>query len=103
MTRRHAAVTLQQAVEQSPALASLAARSRDTSDRLRAIEDLIPLELRPRVQAGPVTDKDWCLLVGGNAAAAKLRQLLPRLQQRLASKGWEISTIRLRVQSSHSR
>ncbi len=83
-------------------MASLAARSRDTSDRLHAIEDLIPVELRSAVQAGPVTDKDWCLLVGGNAAAAKLRQLLPRLQQRLSSKGWEVSTIRIRVQSSRS-
>jgi ethanolamine ammonia-lyase small subunit len=40
----------------------------------------------------------WCLLVSSNAAAAKLRQLLPTLQSHLRSKGWEVNSIRLKVQ-----
>ncbi|RYF75132.1 MAG: hypothetical protein EOO22_05485 [Comamonadaceae bacterium] len=100
MIRRPPSVTLQQAVEQSPTLASLATRSADTQNRLRSIQSLIPPELRPAVQAGPVGEKDWCLLVEGSAAAAKLRQLLPSLQARLRMKGWEVCAIRLKVRSS---
>jgi len=100
MNRRLAPFTLQQAVEQSPTLASLAAMTRDTNERLKALESLIPVELRDAIQAGPVGEHDWCLLVRGSAAAAKLRQLLPTLQTRLKARGWEISTIRIKVQTS---
>jgi len=41
----------------------------------------------------------WCMLVNGSAAAAKLRQLAPMLQARLKSRGWDVSTIRIKVMS----
>lgn len=99
MNRRFNAVTLQQATDDSPTLASLSARVRDTSERLAVVRELIPPELRGAVQAGPVEDDVWCLLVQGSAAAAKLRQLLPALQAALRSKGWDAATIRLKVQT----
>ncbi|MCW5220741.1 hypothetical protein [Verminephrobacter aporrectodeae] len=99
MHRRHHAVTLQQASEESPALAKLAALARDSRDRLRAIESLIPAALRPAIQPGPIDADNWCLLVRGNAAAAKMRQLLPALQAHLRSRGWEVNAIRLKVQT----
>ena len=99
MNRRHYAVTLQQASEDSPLLARLTALTRDSSDRLKAIEMLIPASLRPAVQAGPIEGDSWCLLVKSNAAAAKIRQLLPALQAHLRSRGWEINAIRLKVQT----
>jgi hypothetical protein len=99
MNRRHYAVTLQQASEDSPTLAKLTALTRDSSDRLKAIEMLIPATLRPAVQAGPIDGDAWCLLVRGNAAAAKIRQLLPALQAHLRSRGWEVNLIRLKVQT----
>ena len=102
MNRRLAPFTLQQAAEQSPTLSSLAAQIRDTRERLKAVEELIPFDLRAAIQAGPVNDNDWCLLVRGNAAAAKLRQLLPMLQARLQTRGWTVTTIRIKVQSSRS-
>ena len=102
MNRRPAPFTLQQAAEQSPTLASLAAQTRDTKERLKAVEALIPVDLRAAIQAGPVNDNDWCLLVRGNAAAAKLRQLLPTLQARLQTGGWTVTTIRIKVQSFRS-
>ena len=91
--------TLQQAAEGSPTLASLIARARDSGDRLRAVEGLIPPAMRPAVQAGPAEGDVWCLLVNGSAAAAKLRQLSPMLVSRLRSKGWDVNTIRIKVQS----
>ena len=97
MNRRHYAVTLQQASEESPTLAKLAALTRDSSERLKAIEMLIPATLRPALQAGPIDGDCWCLLVKSNAAAAKIRQLLPALQAHLRSRGWEVNAIRLKV------
>ena len=99
MNRRHYAVTLQQASEESPTLAKLAALTRDLSERLKAIEMLIPATLRPALQAGPIDGDCWCLLVKSNAAAAKIRQLLPALQAHLRSRGWEVNAIRLKVQT----
>lgn len=104
MSLRPASLTLQQAAEQSTTLAGLVARAQDSEYRLRTIMELIPPELRAAVRAGPAGDKDWCLLVNGSAAAAKLRQLQPTLQARLKSAGWEIATIRIKVlaATSHS-
>ncbi|NMM75656.1 hypothetical protein B2J86_03805 [Acidovorax sp. SRB_14] len=99
MNRRHYAVSLQQASEEAPVLARLAALTRDSSNRLRAIEALIPAALRHAVQAGPIEGSTWCLLVKGNAAAAKLRQLSPALQAHLRSRGWDVTAIRLKVQA----
>ena len=99
MNRRHYAVTLQQASEESPTLAKLSALTRDSSERLKAIEMLIPATLRPALQAGPIDGDCWCLLVKSNAAAAKIRQLLPALQAHLRSRGWEVNAIRLKVQT----
>lgn len=97
--RRHQAISLQQASEESPTLAQLAALTRESSARLRAIEALIPAALRPAVQAGPIDAGHWCLLVNNNAAAAKIRQLLPALQAHLRSRGCEVSAIRIKVQT----
>jgi len=95
--RLHQAVTFSQAVENSPSLARLAGLVKESSDRLKAIEPLIPKALRPAIQAGPIEDGTWCLLVSSNAAAAKVRQLLPLLQSRLVDKGWKVTSIRLKI------
>lgn len=70
---------------------------RESTQRLRALDALIPPALRVAVQAGPIEGTSWCLLVSSNAAAAKLRQLLPALQSHLQQQGFEVETIRLKV------
>jgi hypothetical protein len=100
--RRHHPVTLQQAAEEAPTLARLTQLARDSGERLRAIEASIPAPLRASIRPGPVEGTTWCLLVDSNAAAAKLRQLLPVLLQKLNSRGWEVTSIRLKV-GSHQR
>src|SRR6218665_1348093 len=99
MLRRHHATTLQQASEESPALARLTALTRESSERLKAIQTLIPAPLRPSVAAGLIDGRNWCLMVRSNAAAAKIRQLLPALRAHLRSRGWEVNAIRLKVQT----
>lgn len=98
-TRRHHPVSLRQAAEESPTLARLAQLARESGERLRAIESSIPAPLRASIRPGPIEGTTWCLLVDSAAAAAKLRQLLPLLQQRLSSQGWEVTAIRLKLGS----
>ncbi len=83
-------------------LARLTALSDDSLARLSAIETLIPASLRVAVKAGPIDGPVWCLLVNNNAAAAKIRQLLPALEAHLRSRGWEVNSIRLKVQIGRS-
>ena len=99
VSRHRLPVTLQQAAEESPTLAALASLARESAQRLEAVHPLIPPALRTAVKAGPIEGTDWCLLVKGNAAAAKLRQLLPVLTGRLREQGWAVETIRLKVQA----
>jgi hypothetical protein len=103
MNRRHQAVSLMQAAQASPTLARLAELTRDSSARLQALEPLIPPALRSAVTAGPIDGDAWCLLVSNTAAAAKLRQLLPSLESALKSRGWAVSSIRVKVQSRPER
>jgi hypothetical protein len=91
------ALSIHQAAGNAPSLARLTELVRESNDRLKAIESLLPAALRPAVKAGPIDGESWCLLVSGNAAAAKVRQLVPLIQARLLSKGWKVTSIRLKL------
>lgn len=95
--RLHRVLTFSQAAENSPSLARLTGLVQESNDRLQAVESLIPEALRPAIQAGPIEGDVWCLLVSSNAAAAKVRQLLPLIQTRLMDKGWKVTSIRLKI------
>jgi len=99
INRRNTSFTLEQAAQASPTLAGLAERARDSAARLQAIEDLVPPPLRAGLLPGPAEGDEWCLLVQGNAAAAKLRQLTPTLLTRLRQRGWPVTTLRIKVRS----
>ncbi len=91
------AVSAFDAVTSAPSLAHLARLGRESNARLAVIGSLIPEALRPAVKAGPLDDTSWCLLVSGNAAAAKIRQILPLIQARLQNEGLMVKTIRLKI------
>lgn len=103
MNRRQHSVTLLQASQDSPMLARLTELSQDSTARLKAIESLLPTPLKSSIKAGPIDGGIWCLILDSNAAAAKIRQLLPALMAHLRVKGWEINSIRLKVQTSQTR
>lgn len=81
----------------APTLARLAERARLADALLRTLLPALPAGLRHAVQAGPVEGSEWCLLVQGSPAAAKLRQLLPDLVHMLRQHGHAIDRIRLRL------
>ena len=99
INRRLHPIPVLQAAEDSPTLARLAQLARESRERLEAVELLIPAPLRSAVKAGPIEGPSWCLLVDSNAAAAKLRQVIPALVAQLCSRGWQVTSIRLKVQT----
>ena len=98
--RLRQALSVLQAAEASPQLATLAARAEASTQRLAAVRPLLPGTLASQVEAGPLEGGDWCLLVKSSAAAAKLRQMLPTLQAHLSQRGMAVEVIRLKVLTS---
>jgi hypothetical protein len=99
MRRHNQSQSLLQAAQESPTLAQLSQLMRESTQRLRALDLLIAPALRSAIQAGPIDGSSWCLLVSSNAAAAKLRQMLPALQAHLQSQGFVVESIRLKVRT----
>jgi hypothetical protein len=91
-------VTLATALDRSESLGQLLQRLHDARRRFDVVAPALPAALRADVRPGPVDGTTWTLLAAHNAAAAKLRQMLPDLQQRLLDGGWQGTSIRVRVQ-----
>ena len=93
------ALRIEQALGQSAPLARLQLLMRDSNARFEAIRASLPPGLAPHVKAGPIDEAGWSLLAANASVAAKLRQLQPRLEDLLRQRGWEVSAIRVKVQS----
>lgn len=92
------AISVIKAVEGAPTLARLVSAARESQTWLQTIAPLLPAALRSGVQAGPIENQNWCLLAANSAVAAKLRQLSPALSAHLRSQGFDVQTIRIKVQ-----
>ena len=86
------------ALRESAPLGRLAERLRLSSELYDTIAPDLPNALAAQVSAGPVDDEGWSLLCSNAAVAAKLRQLVPHLQQRLRDRGRPVAAIRVKVQ-----
>jgi hypothetical protein len=86
------------ALGQSAPLASLLQRLRESQARFDAVGDLLPAPLRAAVQPGPLDEQAWVLLAANAAAAAKLRQMVPALEEALRGRGWQGPAVKIKVQ-----
>lgn len=91
------ALRLRDALARSAPLAALRARLDESNRRFDAIRPCLPDALAAHVRAGPLDAEGWSLLAANPAVAAKLRQLLPRLQAELDAGGWPELTLRVKV------
>lgn len=98
--RLHQPMSLQQAVKASPALAHLSERVRTSQEMLSTVAPLLPAGLRKTVQSGPLDEGEWWLLVDNSAAASKLRQLVPSLQQALGQRGYAVAAIHIKIRQA---
>ena len=96
-SRRHFAISLEQAAQSSPALSQLVSQAKEANARFKAIEPLLPPGLRTSIQAGPIEGSTWVLLLKNSAAASKVQYLLPSLAAHLRTKGWDVQQIQLKV------
>ena len=99
-SRRHFAITLEQAAQSSPSLSQLVSQAREANTRMKSIEPLLPPGLRNSVQPGPIEGDTWSLIIKNSAAATKVRHLIPSLEAHLRSKGWNVTRIQLKVLST---
>jgi len=102
MIRRNQSFTLQQATLESPVLTRLSELTTESAARLKRVEPIIPKALLSGLRPAPIDGAEWCIFVSSNAAAAKLRQLVPALLAHLRSGGIEVNAIRLRIQTSEN-
>jgi len=87
-----------QALHESAPLGRLAERLRLSNTLFAAAAPAFPAGLAAHVSAGPVDDEGWSLLCSNAAVAAKLRQVVPHLEQRLRDAGQPVAAIRVKVQ-----
>lgn len=91
-------VPLADALDRSEPLVGLMRRLAQSRARFEAVSTVLPAGLRATVRPGPLDDEGWVLLADHASAAAKLRQLLPRLDTVLRAKGWQATPIKVRIQ-----
>ena len=84
-------------MRQSPPLASLRERLDGSLARFAAIAPLLSAAMLGHVKPGGLDGAVWTLLAANSSAAAKLRQLKPRLEGALAGRGWAGAEVRIKV------
>jgi hypothetical protein len=88
-----------QAIAQSEPMVALGQRLRASQARLDALLPLLPQAMHAHVKAGPIDEASWTLLATNSAVSAKLRQMLPALEDRLRTLGWAGPPVRVKMLS----
>jgi hypothetical protein len=82
------AIAIDDALRGSGPLARLRERVDGSNRRFASIRELLPDTLRTSISPGPLDQETWTLVAAHAAAAAKLRQLVPTIERRLAESGF---------------
>ena len=92
-------VSLASALSASDTLTSLGQRLRESQQRFETITPLLPAGLLRELRPGPIDDEGWSVLVSNAAVAAKVRHLLPHLNEALKARSFRDLPIRVRVRA----
>jgi hypothetical protein len=79
--------------------ASVLAAARNLLSAQEAVRESLPPALARACQVARIDRQRLTLAVPSAAYAAKLRQLAPRIIQLLASRGWDLQDVNVRVQA----
>lgn len=90
-------VTLADALQANPTLGSLLGRWRLAQECMQAARPVLGPDLSASMRPGPIDDKQWTLLAASGGAAAKSRQLLPRISEAVQGLGLGVETVRIRI------
>ena len=90
---------LSTALDRSEPLAALLRRLQASRERFEAVAGTLPPGLRAQVTPGPLDDEGWTLLAAHPAAAAKLRQCIPALNNAATAHGLPPLAVRVKVRS----
>lgn len=89
--------SLSQALQEAPTVAQVLAGHREAQACYALIEPLLPSGLASQLRPGPLQDGTWTLFAAGNASAAKARQLLPRLAERLQAVRGDVNEVKVKI------
>jgi hypothetical protein len=95
-------VALSEALQDNATLGGLLQRWRLAQQCMQAALPVLGPTLGASMRPGPVEGKEWTLLASSGSAAAKARQLLPRITQSVAAMGMGVDTVRIRIAPSSS-
>ena len=83
-------------MDETPTLAGLLASHAQAHRCFEVVLPLLPSGLASQLRAGPVEGGVWTLFAAGPASAAKARQLLPALRERLQA-GHGVREVKVKV------
>jgi hypothetical protein len=92
------ALPIAEALRTSAPLGRLTERLRESNALFAAVGPLLAPALLAHLRAGPVDEAGWSILCANAAVAAKLRQIVPHLEQHLHESGRVVAAIRVKVQ-----
>lgn len=95
----HHSVSLEEAARAAPVWGQLMQRLDISRQCAQAVSAHIPPAMRQHVQFGAVEQGQWTVFVANNAAAAKLRQMLPVWLQVLQQQQLPVQQVRLHILS----
>ena len=94
------ALPISEALGTSASLASLRRRLDDAQRRHAAVAPCLTAALARHVSASPADEGGWALIAANAGVAAKLRQLQPRIEQRLVDCGFPPAPLRIKVRAT---
>ena len=86
-----------QAIERDAVWGDLQRRLALAQRCLAILREEVPAELAQHLRTGGFDESGWSVLADNAAAAAKLRQLLPRLSAGLLAAGLSVPSLRIKV------